>query len=167
MDSVVEQGRSEVFVGLVERRLVVAYRLARAILLDGAEAEDAVQDACLAAWRSRASLRDPARFEAWFDRILVNGCRDRLRARARQRVRLVALQSEARRPVDPPGGDRALLEALSALDAEHRIVVVLRYEHDLTVEEIARRLDVPLGTAKSRLHYALRTLRSGLEATGG
>ena len=70
-------------VGLVTARVADAYRLARAILLDDAEAEDAVQEASLAAWRRRDSLRDPARFDAWFDRILVNQCRDQLRRRKR------------------------------------------------------------------------------------
>ncbi len=58
-----------------------AYRLAGLVLGDGSEAEDAVQDALLRAWNSAGSLRDASGFEAWFDRILVNGCRDRLRRR--------------------------------------------------------------------------------------
>jgi RNA polymerase sigma-70 factor (ECF subfamily) len=167
METVVTPDRADAFVGLVESRLVPAYRLARAILLDDVEAEDAVQDACLAAWRSRASLRDPDRFGAWFDRILVNGCRDRLRTRERQRVRAIALEREAHARIGQSPGDRELVDALAGLDADHRIVVLLRFEHDLTLEEIARRLDVPPGTVKSRLHYALRTIRTRLEATDG
>ena len=60
-----------------------AYGLARAILLDDHEAEDAVQEASLVAWRRVSTLRHPSSFEAWFDRILVNHCRDRLRKRRR------------------------------------------------------------------------------------
>ena len=77
---VVTQGSIDV-VGLVTARVPDAYRLARAILLDDAEAEDAVQEASLAAWRARGSLRDATRFEPWFDRILINQCRDQLRRR--------------------------------------------------------------------------------------
>src|SRR5690349_23387592 len=51
-------------------------RLARAILLDDGDAEDAVQEASLLAWRRQSSLRDPSRFEPWFERILVNQCRE-------------------------------------------------------------------------------------------
>ena len=72
VETIAARGEADVFVGLVERRLDPAYRLARAILLADQEAEDAVQDACLAAWRERRSLRDHARFDAWFDRILIN-----------------------------------------------------------------------------------------------
>ena len=167
MEIVTAQGRSDEVVGLIERRLVPAYRLARAILLDGQDAEDAVQDACLAAWRARSSLRDPDRFEAWFDRILVNGCRDRLRARERRRVRTIAIEREVRASVRDPGGDHELVDGLAALDADHRIVVLLRFVEDLPLDEIGRRLDLPLGTVKSRLHYAIRTLRTRLEASDG
>jgi DNA-directed RNA polymerase specialized sigma subunit, sigma24 homolog len=62
-----------------------AYRLAGLILGDQYEAQDATQDALLRAWRSAASLRDPAGFGAWFDRILVNVCRDYLQRRGRVR----------------------------------------------------------------------------------
>src|SRR3954453_10171659 len=63
-----------------------AYRLAGLILADQNEAQDATQDALLRAWRSAASLRDPAGFQAWFDTILVNVCRDRLRRRGTVRL---------------------------------------------------------------------------------
>lgn len=167
METVAAQVRSEALVGRIERRLVPAYRLARAILLDDQEAEDPVQDACLAAWRGRGSLGDADRFEAWFDRILVNGCRDRLRARKRVRMRAIALEREVRAPTGRWAADEALVDALAALDADHRIVVLLRFQQDLTVDEIARRLGLPLGTVKSRLHYALRSIRISLEASDG
>jgi len=71
-----------------------AYRLAGLILADQHEAQDATQDALLRAWRSAASLRDPAGFQAWFDRILVNVCRDSTPPSWRPR---------ARRPRSDPG----------------------------------------------------------------
>ena len=164
--------------GALARRLELeldqSFALARAILGDDDEAEDAVQDACLAAWRRAGSLRDPDRFGAWFGRILVNGCRDRLRRRQRQQVRAIALQAEWRGVADGQDpavlrgtSDRDLDTAFDRLDAEHRIVVLLRFWQDLSLDEIADRLDVPLGTVKSRLHYALRALRTDLEATDG
>ena len=160
---------SEAFVGLVERRLEPAFRLARAILMDDSEAEDAIQDACLAAWHRRGSLRDRSRFDAWFDRILINRCRDQLRMRQRQRVRTIALEGLARGPVAPDVNrdDLGLDEAVDALDPDHRIVVLLRFWQDLPLDGIADRLDIPLGTVKSRLHYALRAIRTDLEATDG
>jgi RNA polymerase sigma-70 factor (ECF subfamily) len=158
----------------IELELDRSFSLARAILLDDGEAEDAVQDACLIAWQRAAALRDPDRFGAWFGRILVNGCRDRLRHRQRQRVRAIALQADWREDadgIDPAAStgrsDRDLDAAFDRLDSDHRIVVLLRFWQDLSLDEIADRLDIPVGTVKSRLHYALRTLRTDLEATDG
>jgi RNA polymerase sigma-70 factor (ECF subfamily) len=147
----------------------VAYRLARAILLDDAEAEDAVQDACLAAWRRRSSLRDEALFTTWFDRILINGCRDRLRSRQRRQVRAISLQATWRESNEPPLDDdgHRLDEALDRLDLDHRVVVLMRFWLDLPVEAIAERLSIPSGTVKSRLHYALALMRSRLEDSNG
>ncbi len=154
--------------GLVLARIGDAYRLARAILLDDGEAEDAVQEASLAAWRRQGSLRDPARFDVWFDRILVNQCRDQLRRRKRS-VQLapphVGFEAVAA-PLET-GTDAELDQALAALDADHRVVVVMRYWQDRTVEDIADRLGIPPGTVKSRLHNALKRLRSNLEAQDG
>ena len=146
----------------------VAYRLARAILLDDAEAEDAVQDACLAAWRRRSSLRDSAAFTTWFDRILINACRDRLRSRQRRQVRAINLQAAWQEPSESPAnGDDRLDAALDRLDLDHRLVVLLRYWLDLPLEAIAERLGIPTGTVKSRLHYAMAALRTGMEAGDG
>src|SRR5436853_5099879 len=78
---------------LIEHGLDRAYRLAGLILGDAAEAEDAVGDAIEAAFRHARELRDPARFGAWFDSILINRCRDRLRRRGR--VRFIALPDDA------------------------------------------------------------------------
>ena len=70
--------RAAAFVRLADEHLDAAYRLARAILRDPSEAQDATHDALLQAWRKWSTLRDPSRFEPWFDRILVNLCRNRL-----------------------------------------------------------------------------------------
>jgi RNA polymerase sigma-70 factor (ECF subfamily) len=155
----------EAFAALTRRQVDAAYRLAWAILADDGDADDATQDAFSLAWRNRRSLRDPERFDAWFGRILVNVCRQRLRQRARQKIRPF---TEAD---DMPVADfsahlsarDAIARAMTRLDADHRIVVVLRYWADMTVDEIAERLDVPPGTVKSRLHYALRSMRPRLE----
>ncbi len=68
----------ERFLRLANGELDRAYRLAGLLLGDEHEAQDATQDALVRAWQSVGSLRDPAGFQAWFDRILVNVCRDRL-----------------------------------------------------------------------------------------
>ena len=136
--------------------------LARAVRT---QAEDAVHDAAEKAWRAWRKLGDLDRFEAWFGRILVNVCRDRLRRRRRiTAIEAAALGDDQ----DPPGSDdpttrtdavEGLRRLLGALSADERIVVALRYEADMTVPAIARLIGTPEGTVKSRLHHALARLR--------
>jgi RNA polymerase sigma factor (sigma-70 family) len=153
------------FADLTLRHLDEAYRLAWAILGDPGDADDATQDAFALAWRKRSSLREPARFDAWFGRILVNVCRERLRRRSRERGRVEPIEVEpaVADTTDPISRRDAILRAIDRLGPDQRVVVVLRFWADLTIDQIAERLDVPLGTVKSRLHYALAAIRPGLE----
>lgn len=161
--------RAVAFRDLADRHLDGAYRLAAVILGDRLEAEDAVHDAAVVAWRAYDGLRDPARFEPWFRRILVNGCRDRLRARARHRI--VDLGRDLVEPEHPSIPDTsetaavrdALDRALGVLGPDHLLVVALRYGADLTIPAIAATLGLPEGTVKSRLHSAMVRLRAAME----
>lgn len=145
-----------------------AYRLAGFILGDAREAEDATQDALLRAWRQRRSLRQLGSAQAWFDRILVNVCRDRLRRR-RPSVRWTdvdeGVSSGAADPFASLLARDAVLRALSTLAADQRIALILRYWADLPVDAVAERLGIPTGTAKSRLHYAMQALRAAMGPT--
>jgi RNA polymerase sigma-70 factor (ECF subfamily) len=163
-----DDDRGAAFAQLADRHLARAWRLAGVLLGSEIEAQDAVQDAAALAWERFGSLRDRERFDAWFDRILVNGCRDRLRRRTR--LRFVDLEGA---PEDSaPDGSGSLAErdairhALAALPAEQRIAVSLRYYGDLSLEEIADRTGERLGTVKSRLHYGLEALRAAYDAAG-
>jgi len=164
-DRAAEAERRAAFERFTQGRLERAYRLAGLLVRDRYEAEDAVHDAAVQAWLHWGDLRDPERLDAWFDRILVNGCRARMRRRT---IRPLVL-------ADPPeasasGAFTAFFErdvlhhALATLDADHRIAVVLRYIAEMTPAEIAARTGAREGTVKSRLHYALRELRAALDA---
>jgi RNA polymerase sigma-70 factor (ECF subfamily) len=163
--------RAAAFRRLVDVELDRAYTIAAVILGDAVEAEDAVHDATVRAWQRFGDLRDPARFEAWFGRILVNGCRDRLRARRRHRVTDLSAVVADPTLADQVAPDHAELvaareaieRALPTLGPDQLAVVVLRYEADLTVPAIAERLGIAEGTVKSRLHHALRRLRAAIE----
>jgi RNA polymerase sigma-70 factor, ECF subfamily len=156
--------REAAFQALAGPRLDRAFGLAWHLLGHASDAEDACQEALVAAWTAWPRLRDRSRFDAWFDRILVNTCIEHLRRRARRPV--------SQLPHEPgiPARDAlagsidldAIGRALRSLSPEQRVTVVLRYWADLSTEAIADRLGVPPGTVRSRLHYALDALRANL-----
>jgi len=160
-----DQARAEAFRRVAEGHLLDAYKLAGAILGDPTESRDAVHDAFIAAWQQWPNLRDQSRFQAWFKRIVVNECRDRLRRASRRRTEDVDQQIGLRAPdVSGQVHDRFLVEAaIRELKPDDRIVLALRYYRDLRVDDIAALLDIPAGTVKSRLNHAHVRLRAVME----
>jgi RNA polymerase sigma-70 factor (ECF subfamily) len=157
--------RRAAFERFTQGRLERAYRLAGLLLRDRSEAQDAVHDAAVQAWLHWAQLREPERLDAWFDRILVNGCRARLRRRTIRPLDPADTTAPTAADAFAALGERDVVRrALATLDADHRIAVVLRYGAELTPAEIAVRTGAREGTVKSRLHYALRELRAALDA---
>src|SRR4051794_16302320 len=163
-------GDLSAFDALVEARVGSMLRTAMAITGDEADARDAVQDALVSAWRQLGSLRDPGAFDAWLTRILVNRCRHGLRSRGRLRAREVPVEAAdelAGRPGDEPGRAvverRALERAFDRLSADERTLLVLHHLEGRPVASIAAVLGIPVGTAKSRLSAARRSLEGALE----
>ena len=156
------------FQHLADANLDTSYRLARVILGNRPEAEDAVHDAFVTAWRKWPSLRDPAKFEPWFQRIVVNTCRDRLRKASHRHDR--SIDSEPSPVAPDPYSDiyerERMSRAFAQLDPDHRIVLTLRYYRDLKVGDIAGLLGVRSGTVKSRLHRAQDHMREILASQG-
>ena len=161
------QGDEEAFADLAravgDRLMAIAYR----ILRDVDRAEDAVQQALVTAWRELPSLRDDDRFDAWLRRILVHACYAEARRRRTWAANVRVL------PTDGPAGrddmatvlERDLLErAFRRVSPEQRAIFVLHHYVGLTLAEVADELGVPLGTVKSRLHYATQALRAALDA---
>ena len=142
------------------------YRIARLTLRDFDRAEDAVQEALVRCWRDLPSLRDPDRFDAWLNRILIRAITDEARARrgfVGTVVRLTVEPSQA----DSTGAiaDRdEIARVFERLSVEHRTIVVLHHYLGMTTDEAAGAIGIPAGTAKSRLHYATNALRGALEA---
>jgi RNA polymerase sigma-70 factor (ECF subfamily) len=156
------------FAAALEGELPMAYRLAGYLLADAAEAQDAVQEASMRAWRGWPALREREKYHAWFSQILVNVCRTRLRRRGRQRA--LDIDEMAIEGADPFRASLArdtIGRALSALSNELRMVVVLRYWGELSLAEIADRLRIPVGTVKSRHHAAIQTLRRRISSAEG
>lgn len=160
-----QAARADAFRALADRHLDSSYGLAHAILGHHADAEDATHDAFVTAWRNWGSLRDPTLFEHWFDRILVNTCRNRLRQISRWRSRELAAEhpSSAGNEYGPINERDLLWPAVQQLPPDQRVVLALRFYRDLSIDQIAARLGIRPGTVKSRLHRALRRLRVALD----
>jgi RNA polymerase sigma factor (sigma-70 family) len=160
-------GDVDAFTALVAGRIDQMTRTATAILGHEADSRDAVADALASVWRNLPRLRDPLAFEAWSTRILVHACRRSLRRRGRDRVREVAIdgreESGKPGPADAVAGRIALQKAFGRLDVDARAILVLHHLDGWPLAEIAAVLNVPIGTAKSRLHAARRALERALE----
>ncbi len=148
---------------MADRFLAASHRILRDISL----AEDATQQALLSVWRDLPQLRDPARFEAWSYRLLVRACYAEASRTRRWGPNLRLLPADEPMAADPLSGvvDRDQLErGFRRLSLDHRTVVVLHHYLDLPLEQVAETLGIPVGTAASRLHYAMRGLRAALDA---
>jgi RNA polymerase sigma-70 factor (ECF subfamily) len=169
IDLVIRAGNGDTaaFETLIAERLDSLYRTAWAILGNEADARDATQDACLSAWRNLPRLRDPDKFDAWLTRVLVNGCRMRLRIRSR--VREIQMEPDLDRP-GPTTDDassqaeaNAIARAFDRLNPDARAILVLHHLQHQPVTAIADILWIPVGTVKSRLHTARTALGKALE----
>jgi RNA polymerase sigma-70 factor (ECF subfamily) len=160
-------GDREAFTELGRLWIDRLYAVARLILRDGERAQDAAQEALIAAWRDLRGLRDPDRFEPWLRRLLVNACYREAR-KARRRLRAEEL-------VRPLGGNVAdpsiaaadrdeLGRAFEVLTPEQRALIVLHFYLGLPMHETALALGLPVGTVKSRLHRTLQQMRATLDA---
>ena len=161
-----QRGDAEAFDSLArlvgDRCLAIAVR----ILRDTDLAEDAVQAALITAWIELRTLRDPSRFEPWLHRILTNACYAEARRRRRWTEGLRILPVASTGPDDYlTVDDRDLLErAFRRLTIQQRAVLVFHHYLGLSISEVALRIGLPVGTAKSRLHNATRALRASIEA---
>jgi len=142
------------------------YAIARLILRDADRAEDAVQEALVRCWRDLPSLREPDRFDPWARRVLMRSIHDEFRVAERHRTAITVLRLEP--AVADASEDVAIREQLDRgfrrLTVDHRSILVLRLYLGLSLEETAATLGIPVGTAKSRLHYAIEAMRVALEA---
>jgi RNA polymerase sigma factor (sigma-70 family) len=161
-------GRAEAFEVLVEHYGPEIYRLASAIVGPD-DARDIAQETFIAAWRELPRLRDPARFEPWLRRILVNRSRNALRGRQRRPTVSLSQPGPADHlagPVDfrdAADARQALDGAFATLSGDQRAVIALHYGAELSISEAAASMGVRAGTAKSRLNAALRRLRTAVE----
>jgi RNA polymerase sigma-70 factor (ECF subfamily) len=161
------RGDADAFDALARDRIDRLFGIAFRILRDHHDAEDAVQHALWTAWSDLPGLRDPARFDAWLAKLVVNACYAEARGERRwtARVRLIPFDLSDEPDVARSVAARDELEhAFRRLTPEQRAVVVLHHHLGYPLTEIAATLGIPEGTARSRLHYAVRQLRTVLDA---
>jgi RNA polymerase sigma-70 factor (ECF subfamily) len=172
-------GDQDAFGVIVREHQRQVYALALRMLRDPEEASEATQEVFLAAWQGLRGFRGDARFATWLYRIAYNYC---LRLVAHRR-RDAALQAELSAAYARENRPERTQSAASALDAEHemretvrgeiaklpqkyRVVVVLRHLQELSYEEIAEVMRVPIGTVKTHLFRARAMLKERLEGLG-
>ena len=161
------RGDHDAFAVLAGAALFRLDAAARLILRDPDQAKDAVQETLVRAWRDLPTLRSPDRFDACLHRLLYRACIDEARRLRRHRVdvELTPLDVPAIDDVSSVMADRDQLErGFSRLEPEARALIVLHHYLDLPLPEVASVLGIPLGTAKSRLHRALQSMRAVLDA---
>lgn len=160
-----QQGDEAAFAEITSAMYGHLQQIAYRVLRDRTLAEDATQRALVRIWQKLPRLRDPAAFEAWCYRFVVNACADEAR-HARRSLPLTVSEPE---PVTPDEmgrvDDHDLLErAFAQLSVDHRAVIVLHHYLDLTLEATAEALGISVGTAKSRLNRAMTRLREAMGA---
>lgn len=167
---VVERARSgdqDAFADLVHQVSDTLLGVARRILRDPGLAEDVLQNALLTIWRKLPHLREADRFEGWAFRILVHACYAEAPRNRRWASTVHVLHADVASDVDDfqAISDREELEqAFRRLPLDQRAVFVLHHHVGLPLVAVADTLGIPDGTARSRLHYATRTLRAAFEA---
>ena len=162
------RGDRDAFTQIAAAAVDSCYALAYRILRDPHRAQDATQQALFEAWRNLPQLRDPERFDAWLYRLVVHACYTEARSHRRWNARVRVL---AANPTSTQTDDVAysvtrrdeLEDAFRKLTPERRAVVVLHHYLGYPLTEIAEVLGIPEGTARSRLHYAVRQLRAALD----
>jgi RNA polymerase sigma-70 factor (ECF subfamily) len=168
-----QAGDTEAFATLVTEHQRFVYNLALRAMSDAHEAEDVAQEAFVRAWRALPNFRRQAQFRTWLYRIVTNLCCNRL---PRLRRDLSALSEEDMDEYSVPVDERTdpaydveaderrafLHQRIAALPQSYRLLVSLRYQEELSYEEIAAVLGLPLGTVKTGLFRARAQLREAL-----
>ena len=160
-------GDHDAFAVLVGASIARLEAVARLILRDQELARDVVQEAYIRAWRDLPGLRDPERFDAWLHRLTVNACLDALRRRKRRPIEVELSPIMPPTIADQTGhiADRDQLErGFRRLGADQRVVLVLHYYLGMSASAVAETLEIPMGTAQSRLNRALAQLRAAIAA---
>ena len=160
-----QEGDRDAFSELAAAAIARLFNVAQLMLRDNDLANDAVQEALVAAWRDVRGLRDPDRFDAWLHRVLVHAVYREAGRQRRQRTSKLELAGMFATPQSSGIEDRDELDrCFVRLAPDHRLALVHRFYLGLTDDQSAALLGIPVGTVKSRLHRATDALRAELAA---
>ena len=166
-------GDREAFGALVEQYRDNVYRLAYRMCGNAYDADEAAQEAFVAAWRALPNFRGDAKFSTWLYRLTTNAAIDVMRREKRHQTvgdgEMVDLADDADSPqetVERTEQQEAMQKALATLSEEYREVLLLRYMEELDYAEIAEVLQLPSGTVKSRINRAKAALKTALLKSG-
>lgn len=157
------RGDDETFLQVISAYKADLYKTALAYLKDEDEALEAVQEVTYRAYKKRHTLKEPAYIKTWLIRIMINHCNDQLRRRKRVVPHGEVVEI---RGVSDDHTKIELGDAIERLDMRSREILMLKYFHDMQIDEIAGVMGSPEGTVKTWLHKALKRLRSKMEAGG-
>jgi RNA polymerase sigma-70 factor (ECF subfamily) len=163
-------GDHEAFAALVRASFPRLYGAARLILRDPDRAQDAVQEALVLAWRHVRAIRDPEAWDAWLYRLTVRACYRLAKSSRKRDVVEVAAPDTTYEAAAAAAADFSTVlaerdrlgRAIGSLPVDQRAVMVLHFYLDLPLTDAAGVLDIPVGTAKSRLHRGLEALRADM-----
>lgn len=155
--------RNDQFCSYISEYKCNLFRLAKSILHDDTDAEDAVSEAILIAYEHLPTLRNIQSFKPWIIKILINESY----AISNRRKRLVRLDELEIADQASINENKELWHIVNGLDHEFRTVTILYYYEDLSLKEICKVLDLPMGTVKSRLSRARHKLKDILADEGG
>lgn len=156
----------KVFVEGINQNRLSFYKTAKALLRNDDDIEDAIQDTLETAYKNLETLKEPKYFKTWITRILINKCYDILRKKSKiLPYDSVIMENEK----DPTSFDEQveMKMILDKLDKDLKDIVILFYFNDYKQEEIAKILDIPKGTVKSRLHRARNEILSLVNSQKG
>ena len=169
------RGDTTAFGELMQRHERTTYNLALRVCSDPEDARDATQDAFLTVFRKLGSFRGDSAFSTWLHRVTVNASLDLLRKKRRTPVVALADDDDRAPTIEPSMPDHAddvtagidAAAALAGVPEEFRAVIVLHDVLDLPYDEVARVLEIPIGTVRSRLHRGRLALGRALEPETG
>ncbi len=157
-----KQGDVSAFEDLIREHQRYAYNIAYRMLGHEEDAKDVTQDAFIKAYRSIGRFNGRAKFSTWLYQIVINTCRDHFRRShptlsmtdEKNRVMAIADEDPSYAPLEQVEREelrRELRECLSRLDPKYREVIILREIQEMSYDDIAKVLDVPVGTVRSRI----------------